>query len=442
MNGEPCYPVGVEPLVDLIPRGEDRILSAFRSHARDNGYFRFAPHDAEGWRPTVRGFSGSLVRSLRNSPSPAGLTADDVGRDDDLSAFGVVEARRHRLAGMPLGIFLGILKSLRHGFLEQVRSAGFPPEEEAPCALRVNRFFDRNEIAASVAWTLEGGFERTSELARKDDEAMTELRRQQAVIVRAEKMASIGWLASGVARETAGPVGVVRSNLLALGKHLGKLAVFLQAQSECIVAGAKPEHVEAVRLKRAQLRIDYLLPDVDDLVRESLEGTERIRSILSDLKGFSHTGESGFRREDINGCVRRAIHLAGTELQRRATVRVELGDIPPTRCDPGRMDAVFRNLLLNAAHAIEGQGVVTVRSWREDGFLCVSVADTGCGIPEENLDRVFDPFFTTREAGRGAGLGLSIACDNVYRHGGTITVRSEVGRGATFTVRIPIVEEA
>jgi signal transduction histidine kinase len=434
--------VGVTPLVDLILRGEERILSAFLSHARDNGYFRFAAHDAEDWRPTVRGFSGSLVQSVRHSPSPAGLTADDVGRDDGLTAFGVVEARKHRLAGMPLGIFLGILKSLRHAFLEEVRSAGLSPEEEEPCAFRVNRFFDRNEIATSVAWTLEGGFERASELARKDDEAMAELRRQQADVVRQEKMASIGWLAAGVARETAGPVGVIRSNLLALGKHLEKLAGFLQAQSECIAAGAKPEHVEPVRQKRAHLRIDYLLPDVDDLVRESLEGTERIRGILSDLKGFSRTDETGFRREDVNGCVRRAIHLAGAELQRRATVRTDLGELPLTRCEPDRMDVVFRNLLLNAAHAIEGQGVVTVRSWREDGSICVSIADTGCGIPEENLDRVFDPFFTTREAGRGAGLGLSIALDNVHRHGGTIAVRSEVGRGSIFTVRIPIVEEA
>lgn len=426
------------PLVDLILRGEERILSAFLSHARDNGYFRFAPHDADGWRPTVRGFSGSLVQSLRHSPSSAGLTADDVGRDDGLTAFGVVEARKHRLAGMPLGIYLGILKSLRHAFLEEVRSDGLPPEEMEPCAFRVNRFFDRNEIAASVAWTLEGGFERASELARKDDEAMTELRRQQADIVRQEKMASIGWLASGVARETAGPVGVIRSNLLALGKHLEKLAGFLQAQSECIAAGAKPEHVEPVRLKRAHLRIDYLLPDVDDLIRESLEGTERIRSILSDLKGFSRTGETGFRREDINGCVRRAIQLAGTELQRRATVRVELGEIPRTLCEPDRMDVVFRNLLLNAAHAIEGQGVVTVRSWREDGFLCVSVADTGCGIPEEDIPRVFEPFFSTKEADDGTGIGLSLAYWIIQDHGGRISVESAVGKGTTFTTYLPV----
>ncbi len=430
------------PLIDLILLGEERILSAFLSHARDNGYFRYAPHDAEAWRPVVRGFSGSLVQSLRHSPSPAGLTADDVGRDDGLCAFGVVEARKHRLAGMPLGIYLGILKSLRHAFLERVRAEGLPPEEAEACALRVDRFFDRNEIASGVAWTMESGFERASELAREDDEAMQVLRREQADIVRQEKLASIGWLAAGVARETGGPAGIIRSNLLALGKHLARLSDFLSAQSECIAAGAKPELVEHVRRKRAHHRIDHLLPDLEDLIRESLDGTERILGVLADLKGVTRTDESGFRREDINGCVRRAVRLAEGEFRPRITLRLELGELPLTRCDPGRMDAVFRNLLVNAAHAIERKGVVTVRSWKEDGSLCVSVADTGCGIPEEDLLRIFDPFFTTREAGAGPGLGLSIALDNVYRHNGDISVRSEVGKGSTFTVRVPIVEEA
>jgi signal transduction histidine kinase len=432
----------VKELIDLILQGEERILAAFLSHAGNNGYFRFVAHDAEAWRPAVRGFSDSLVRSLRDTPSPAGLTADDVGRDDGLCAFGVAEARRQRLAGTPLGIHLGILKSMRHAFLDRVRSGGLPPEETESCVLRVDRFFDRNEIAAGVAWTMESGFERASELAREDEEAMALLRREQADVVREEKLTSIGWLAAGVARETGGPAGIIRNNLLALGKHLAKLADFLSAQSECIASGAKPELVAQVRQKRAQSRIDYLLPDVEDLVRESLEGTERILGVLADLKGFSRADGSGFRREDVNACVRRAIRLAEGNLRGRAALRLELGEVPLTRCDPARLDTAFRNLLVNAAHATERQGVVTVRSWTEEGRICVSVADTGCGIPEEELDRVFDPFFTTRDAGAGAGLGLSIALDNVYRHGGDISVGSEVGKGSTFTVRIPIVLEA
>jgi signal transduction histidine kinase len=441
MAGE-WYPDRVTPLIDLILRGEERILSAFLSHARDNGYFRFTPHDADSWRPAVRGFSGSLVQSLRQSPSPAGLTANDVGRDDGLCAFGVVEARKHRLAGMPLGIFLGILKSLRHAFLERVRAGGFPPEEEHAFSLRVERFFDRNEIAASVAWTMEKGFEQASDLARMDGEAMAELRKRQEVIVHREKLASIGRLAAGVARETGGPVGVVGNNLLALGKHLSKLAEFLSAQSACIAGGNKPELVEQVRQKRIHCRIDYILPDADDLIRESLEATERIRNVLSELKGFFHTDESGFRRDNVNECVRRAVHHAGSELRRRVTLRMDLGEVPPTRCDPERLTEAFQYLLANAAQAIDGPGTVTVRSWREDGTIGISVTDTGRGIPEEDLPRVFDPFFPTRDGGSGSGLGLSIALDNVHRHNGEISVRSEVGKGSTFTVRVPVVEEA
>ena len=429
-------------LIELVVRGEERILAAFLSHAEANGYFRFAPHDAEGWRPTVRGLSGSLIQSLRHSPSPAQLTAEDVGRDDGLSAFGVVEARKHRLAGMPLGIFLGILKVLRGSYLDLVRSGGLPPEEEDRCRLCVERFFDRNEVASCVAWTMESGFERAEELVRKNNEATTELHRNQGERVRQQEMDSIGQLAAGVTHEISNPIGFIHSNLIALGKHLARLTEFLAAQSECISAGAPASMAEALRQKRAQLKLDYILPDVDDLIRESLEGMDRVRSIVTDLKGFSHPGEGGFRLEDINDCIRRAILLAGNEMKGRVTLRRELGEIPPTRCNPRQIDLLFLNLLVNAADAIEHRGTITVRSMAEDGSLCVSVADTGHGIPGENLDRIFDPFFTTREGGGRTGLGLSIACDIVNRHKGSITVRSSPGKGSTFTVRLPITREA
>jgi len=432
----------VTGLIDLILRSEERILSAFLSHAEAYGYFRFAPHAAEGWRPTVRGFSGSLVQSLRQAPSPAGLTAEDVGRDDGLAAFGIVEARMRRLAGMPLGIFLGILKLLRQSYLETVRGAGLPPEEEERFRRCVERFFDRNEIACSVAWTMESDFERVEELVRKNEEADVELQRSRGEWAQQEKITTIGQMAAGVTHEISNPIGFVRSNLAALGKYLERLTGFLAAQSECIAAGAPPPMVEAVRQKRARLRLDYMLQDIDDLIRESLEGMDRVRSIVGEMKFFSRPDEGGFRREDINESISRAVLLAGTERKGRVTLRKELGEIPPTRCNPRQIDLVFLNLLANAADAIEGSGKITVRSWRENGTICVSVADTGHGIPEEDLERIFDPFFTTREAGRGTGLGLSIASDIVRRHNGTISVRSKPGNGATFTVRIPIVEEA
>jgi len=280
------------------------------------------------------------------------------------------------------------------------------------------------------------------ELTRKNlrlNEALAALKRSQAKVLHQEKMASIGQLAAGVAHEIDNPIGFIHSNLSTLGKYLSRIDRFLAVQSGCIAAGAPPEQVGFVRQQQASLKIDYIVKDLEDLVRESLEGAERVRSIVADLKSFSRVDENEYRQADLNECLRSAINIAWNEIKHKATLKKELGEIPRTRCYPQQMNQVFMNLLVNAAHAIEPQGVITVRSWEEDGSVCVSVADTGQGIPEENLNRIFEPFFTTKEAGKGTGLGLSIAFDIVKKHNGEITVRSEPGKGTVFTVRIPVV---
>ena len=282
------------------------------------------------------------------------------------------------------------------------------------------------------------------ELARQNlrlNESLAALKRSQAKVLHQEKMASIGQFAAGVAHEIGNPIGFINSNLSTLGKYLSRLTGFLAIQSECIAAGSPPEKVESVRRQHANLKIDYIVKDLEDLVRESLEGAERVRSIVADLKSFSRVDESEYKTADLNECLRSTINIVWNEIKYKATLKKELGEIPRTRCYPQQMNQVFMNLLVNAAHAIEHQGVITVRSWEEDGYACVSVADTGQGIPEANLNRIFEPFFTTKEVGKGTGLGLSITYDIVKKHNGEITVRSEPGKGAVFTVRIPVVEE-
>jgi len=560
-------------LTDLIARNEDRLLAQVLSLAEANGYFRFVPGTPPEWRAALRGLSGSLVQAFRSDPSPPSLTADDVGREDGLAAFGVVEARKRRREGMPLEIFLGLVKFFRQAYFDLVRSAGLPREEEEGYLRYIGRFFDRNEVAVCVSWTSEsvsgrlaelrqehdelsracslvatakkewegaidrvddmlflsdtarrirrcnrafrefigrpyaeilgqpfdrllsgagigvepsferpvecfheptgkwfvvspfpfgevsGGGARTmivtihdatelknaaEELTRKNlrlNEAFAALKRSQAKILRQERMASIGQLAAGVAHEISNPIGFINSNLSTLGKYLSRLSGFLAAQTECIAAGAPPEQAESVRRRQASLKIDYIVKDLEDLVRESLEGAEHVQSIVADLKSFSRVDESDYREADINECLRSTINIVWNEIKYKATLKKELGEIPRTRCYPQQMNQVFMNLLVNAAHAIEQKGVITVRSREEDGYVCVTVADTGRGIPEENLNRIFEPFFTTKEAGKGTGLGLSITYDIVKKHNGEITVRSEPGKGTVFTVRIPVVVE-
>jgi two-component system NtrC family sensor kinase len=129
------------------------------------------------------------------------------------------------------------------------------------------------------------------------------------------------------------------------------------------------------------------------------------------------------------------------ELKYKATVNKEYGEIPLTKCYPQQLNQVFMNLLVNAAHAIEKQGVITIRTLKEGSFILISITDTGCGMDDAIVNRIFEPFFTTKEVGKGTGLGLSITYDIVKKHGGDITVQSEPGEGTTFTVRIPLVEE-
>ncbi|MBI5905811.1 MAG: PAS domain-containing protein [Deltaproteobacteria bacterium] len=284
----------------------------------------------------------------------------------------------------------------------------------------------------------------TGELEQKNarlSEALSEIRRTQSKLVQQEKMASIGQLAAGVAHEINNPIGFINSNLGTLGKYLSRLSEFLFEQTACIGAGAPAATVDALRQKREQLKIDYILKDLDDLVRESLEGAERVRSIVADLKSFSRVDESDFKMADLNECLRSTINIVWNEIKYKATMKKDLGEIPRTRCNPQQMNQVFMNLLVNAAHAIENRGEITVRSWVSDGSIGVCVEDTGRGIPKENLERIFEPFFTTKEVGKGTGLGLSITYDIVKKHRGDISVRSEPGKGTSFTVRIPVVEE-
>ncbi|MBP2687335.1 MAG: sensor histidine kinase, Cache 1, partial [Deltaproteobacteria bacterium] len=157
-------------LTDLIARNEDRLLGQVLSLAEANGYFKIVPGAPSEWRAALRGLSGSLLQAFRSNPSPPSLTADDVGREDGLSAFGVVEARKRRREGMPLGIFLGLVKFFRQAYFDLVRSAGIPREEEEGYLRYIERFFDRNEVAICVSWTSESISARLAELRKEHDE--------------------------------------------------------------------------------------------------------------------------------------------------------------------------------------------------------------------------------------------------------------------------------
>lgn len=281
------------------------------------------------------------------------------------------------------------------------------------------------------------------ELESKNKElenAHAELKALQAKILQSEKMAAIGQLAAGVAHEINNPTGFISSNLRTLDKYVGRLIDFIQAQSEIIESLNAKQALEELKQRRKELKLDYIIEDIKEMIKESSDGTDRIRKMVQDLKTFSRTDEQEYKHADINECIETTINIVWNELKYKCTLNKEYGDIPLTKCYPQQLNQVFMNLLVNAAHAIEKQGEITIRSWQRDGLINVTISDTGCGIPRENLNKIFDPFFTTKDVGKGTGLGLSITYDIIKKHKGEIKVDSEIGKGTTFTISIPVVE--
>ncbi|MBI5633790.1 MAG: response regulator [Nitrospirae bacterium] len=271
------------------------------------------------------------------------------------------------------------------------------------------------------------------------ERAYNELKVAQSQITQQEKMASIGQLAAGVAHEINNPTGFIMSNLGSFQKYVDKLLEFMEVQTATL-AQLPAEQTEELQKKRRALKVDFITEDIKCLVKESLDGAERIKKIVQDLKSFSRVDEAEQKMADINAGIESTINIVWNELKYKATVQKEYGDIPRTKCNPGQLNQVFMNMLVNAAHAIDKQGEIKIKTWAEDGTIKVTITDTGSGIPADKVNRIFEPFFTTKEVGKGTGLGLSIAYDIVKKHKGEILVESEEGRGTTFTVKIPIIE--
>ncbi|HET7845692.1 MAG TPA: ATP-binding protein [Xanthomonadales bacterium] len=284
--------------------------------------------------------------------------------------------------------------------------------------------------------------DRTAELTERNaqlEAANRALASTQGQLLQSEKMASVGQLAAGVAHEINNPIGFVRSNLGSLRQYLKDLLLLLDAYER--VEGQLPSNnpeLAQLRALKDTIELDYLRADVPNLVSESIDGVTRVEKIVRDLKGFSHVGDAEWKPFDLHEGLESTLNVVAHELKYKAELVREYGDVPAVECMPFQVNQVFLNLLVNATQAIRQRGRITLRTGSDGEFAWVAVADTGCGIEPAALPRVFEPFYTTKPVGEGTGLGLSVSWDIVHRHGGTIEVESEPGRGTTFTVRLPI----
>ncbi len=264
---------------------------------------------------------------------------------------------------------------------------------------------------------------------------ISQLQNTQSQLVQSEKMASVGQLAAGVAHEINNPLAFVSANIGCM-KDYAIALMGLQRDTEELLAATDLE------LKFGDLQQHYDYPvireEMPDLLADSVEGVRRIKRIVDNLLEFSHIGNTDWQPASINHCVETTLVICRNEYKYKAKLITELGDLPLIQCIPSQINQVVLALLVNAAQAIEKEGEIRVRTYEDGGGVVLSVCDTGCGIEAENLKRIFDPFYTTKEVGQGTGLGLAVAYGIVTAHQGRISVESEPGKGSCFNVWLPM----
>ena len=269
---------------------------------------------------------------------------------------------------------------------------------------------------------------------------MDERRLLENQLVQSEKLASLGQLAAGVAHEVNNPIGFVSSNLGALDDYFGRLQNMLKAYADAEdTLIPKGLGVELAKL-RTEIELDYLLEDIPALIRESKDGISRVARIVKDLKDFSRVDASqDCQLADLQQGIESTLNIVASELKHKADLVKDYQPLPQVECLPSQINQVVMNLLVNATQAMGAErGRITLRTGANDEWVWIEVADNGCGIPAESLQKIFDPFYTTKPVGQGTGLGLSLSYGIIKRHGGEIHVASEVGVGTTFRVELPI----
>lgn len=295
---------------------------------------------------------------------------------------------------------------------------------------------DHNELRVRLR---EG--ERIVRLEQELAEQNRQLRETQAALVQSEKLASLGQMAAGMAHEINNPIALVANNLAVLKRDVSSafelLDMYRSIQEE--IARINPELANKAAELEEECDYQWIRDESAELFDRSLTGLQRVRDIVQNLRSFARLDEAELDHLDVNGALFAVSQVLHHEIEaREIELIVDPGDVPSILCEPVKIQQVLHHLLLNAIQASDVGGKVTLRSSRCDEGVQIDVQDQGCGMSGNDLAHIFEPFFTTRAVGSGQGLGLAVSYGIVRDHGGSIQVRSQLGRGSTFSVQLPV----
>jgi len=272
-----------------------------------------------------------------------------------------------------------------------------------------------------------------------------ERHQMRARVVQSEKLASLGMLSAGVAHEINNPLAYVANNLAVIERDVQFLLSVLGLYEQVLdkPAEAQRELAQEIDRRAKEFDLPYVKSNMTKLMESTRQGVKRVAGIVQNLRGFARVDRASFQQTDIHEALRIALEMVNGRIERRA-IRVDqrLGDVPLISGSPALLNQVFLNLLVNAIQAIDSthraDGRIAITTRTKNGEVLIDVADNGCGIPDETLPQIFNPFFTTKAVGDGTGLGLSITHAMVQDHGGRMEVVSTPGQGSRFRVILPM----
>jgi signal transduction histidine kinase len=274
----------------------------------------------------------------------------------------------------------------------------------------------------------------------------SESKRLELELHQSQKLEAVGRLAAGIAHEINTPIQYIGDNTRFLAEAFEALRTMLARQREVLAQAAPPEAVAGLARVAESLDLEYVVEQVEPAIARTLDGVQRVATIVRAMKEFAHPDQKEMVATDLNRALQATLDVARNEYKYVADVELALGALPPVTCHAGDVNQVFLNLIVNAAHAIGdvvkgtgAKGRIRIATAREGtAMVLVTVDDTGGGIPAAIQDKIFEPFFTTKEVGKGTGQGLAIARSIVEKHKGTIRFCSRPGDGTTFQIRLPI----
>jgi signal transduction histidine kinase len=276
---------------------------------------------------------------------------------------------------------------------------------------------------------------------------LAKLKQAEAEARQAQKLEAVGRLASGVAHELNTPIQFIGDSVSFARDGTADLLRLLNRYRGAVSGVASPELVAQLAAYEDDADLAFLVEELPRAFERTADGVQRVATIVRAMKEFAHPESREKSVADLNRAISSTLTVARNEVKYAAEVETDFGDLPPIACHVGELNQVFLNLLVNAAHAIQDSGKhaggslghIRVVTRADADQVVVSISDDGCGIPEAVRAKIYDPFFTTKAVGRGSGQGLAIARNVVVdKHGGSISIDSQVGVGTTFHVRLPI----